>query len=31
MFDQPALQVEGGWLDAVGYSKLSAMESIKTD
>ena len=29
--DQQAFQVEGGWLDAIGYSKFSAMESIEPD
>ena len=29
--DQQAFQVEGRWLDADGFSKLSAMESIEPD
>ena len=29
--NQQAFLVEGGWLDAIGYPKLSAMESIEQD
>ena len=29
--DQQEFQVKGGWLDAIGYSKSSEMESITPD
>ena len=29
--DQQAFQMKGCWLDAIGYTNLSAMESIKPD
>ena len=31
MLDQQAFQMVGGWLDAIGYSKLCVMGSIEPD